>query len=71
MKNNHEISLLPKTDSPYTSLINKSYTDSQEAATGIVLDFDSKGCLVGIDIDRGSQVIDLFCLDEVLQGSLL
>ena len=52
-----------ETDSLYISLIDKPSADSQEIATGIVLDFDSEGHLVGIDIDRASQVVDLSRLE--------
>ena len=52
----------PETDSLYISLSDKTSTDSQEIAPDIVLDFDSEGRLVGIDIDRASQVVDLSCL---------
>jgi uncharacterized protein YuzE len=53
----------PETDSLYISLSDKTSTDSQEIAPDIVLDFDSEGRLVGIDIDRASQVVDLTCLE--------
>jgi len=42
----------PETDSLYIGLIDKPSTDSQEVPTGVVLDFDRRGHLVGIDIDR-------------------
>ncbi len=53
----------PETDSLYISLSDQKSTDSQEIAPDIVLDFDSEGRLVGIDIDRASQVVDLNCLE--------
>jgi uncharacterized protein YuzE len=53
----------PETDSLYISLNHTPSADSQEIATGIVLDFDEKGDLVGIDIDRASQVADLSRLE--------
>lgn len=49
----------PETDSLYISLINKSSVDTQEISPGILLDFDNEGNLIGIDIDRASQVVDL------------
>ncbi|MBD1820941.1 DUF2283 domain-containing protein [Cyanobacteria bacterium FACHB-DQ100] len=52
-----------ETDSLYISLIDKPSADSQEVAAGIVLDFDSEGHLVGIDIDRASQIADLSRLE--------
>ncbi|MFM7447465.1 MAG: DUF2283 domain-containing protein [Leptolyngbyaceae cyanobacterium] len=53
----------PETDSLYIGLTDKPSADSQEVAVGIVLDFDSEGHLVGIDIDRASQVVDLSRLE--------
>ena len=48
-----------ETDSLYISLSENVSTDSREVAPGVVLDFDADGHLVGIDIDRASQVVDL------------
>lgn len=53
----------PETDSLYISLIEKPSTDSQEISSGIVLDFDNQGNLVGIDIDNASKVVDLTRLE--------
>lgn len=53
----------PETDSLYISLVEKPSTDSQEISSGIVLDFDAEGNLVGIDIDRASKVVDLTRLE--------
>jgi uncharacterized protein YuzE len=33
--------------------------DSDEVADGVVLDFDSKGVLVGIDVQHASQKTDI------------
>jgi len=49
----------PDTDSLYINLSNRPSATSQEASQNIVLDFDEDGNLVGIDIDRASQVVDL------------
>ena len=48
-----------ETDSLYISLSENVSADSREVAPGVVLDFDADGHLVGIDIDRASQVVDL------------
>jgi len=48
-----------ETDSLYISLSEHVSADSREVAPGVVLDFDADGRLVGIDIDRASQVVDL------------
>ena len=53
----------PETDSLYIELSERPSVDSNEVAPGIVLDFDAEGHLVGIDIDRASQVMDLSRLE--------
>jgi uncharacterized protein YuzE len=53
----------PETDSLYISLIDRPGFDAQEVAPGIVLDFDQSGRVIGIDIDRASQSVDLSCLE--------
>ncbi len=52
-----------QSDSLYIELLEKSSVDSREVAPGVVLDFDADGRLVGIDIDRPSQVVDLCRVD--------
>ena len=53
----------PGTDSLYIDLSEKVSATSQEVAPGVVLDFDDKGQLVGIDIDHASKIVDLSRLD--------
>ena len=53
----------PETDSLYIDLSDKVETDSQEAAPGVVLDFDAEGHVTGIDIDHASQIVDLSRLE--------
>ncbi len=53
----------PETDSLYIDLSKKISAESREIAEGVVLDFDSNGKLVGIDIDNASQVVDLSRLE--------
>ena len=48
----------PETDSLYVHLAPRDSTDSREVAPGVVLDFDSHGALVGIDIDHPGGVIE-------------
>ena len=48
-----------ETDSLYIDLSEKPSADSREIAPGVVLDFDSEGKLVGIDIDHASKVANL------------
>jgi uncharacterized protein YuzE len=49
----------PDTDTLYIDLAERPSTESQEVSEGIVLDFDDKGNLVGIDIDNASKKVDL------------
>ena len=59
MKLHHYI----ETDSLYIELSAKVSADSREAAPGVVLDFDTEGNLIGIDIDHASKVTSLACLE--------
>ena len=52
-----------ETDSLYIDLSEKVSVDSREVAPGVVLDFDAEGHLVGIDIDRASQIVNLSRLE--------
>ena len=54
-----KINYYPETDSLYIDLSSKSSTDSVEISDGVVIDFDSKGQIVGIDIDNASAKLDL------------
>jgi uncharacterized protein YuzE len=47
------------TDSLYIDLSSKTSVDSREISPGVVLDYDGKGELVGIDIDNASKKLDL------------
>ena len=47
------------TDSLYIDLSERPSTESREISEGVVLDYDSAGNLVGIDIDNASQKVDL------------
>ena len=48
-----------ETDSLYIHLSNTPSVDSDEVADGVVLDFDSNGVLVGIDVQHASQKTDI------------
>jgi uncharacterized protein YuzE len=48
-----------ETDSLYIELSAEPSVESEEIAGGIVLDYDAKGNIVGIDIDNASKKIDL------------
>jgi len=47
------------TDSLYIDLSSKPSAESREISEGVMLDYDSAGNLVGIDIDNASRKIDL------------
>jgi uncharacterized protein YuzE len=47
------------TDSLYIDLSEKTSVESLEVAPGIVVDFDKNNNIVGIDIDRASQILNL------------
>ncbi|MBU4311886.1 MAG: DUF2283 domain-containing protein [Candidatus Omnitrophica bacterium] len=49
----------PDTDSLYIDLSSKTSVETKEISPGIVLDYDSEGNLVGIDIDNAIKKIDL------------
>jgi uncharacterized protein YuzE len=55
----------PETDSLYIDLNSRPSADSREIADGLVIDFDAEGNIVGIDIDRASQKLDLKTLEAV------
>ena len=48
-----------ETDSLYIDLSEKTSVESREISEGIVLDYDAKGNLVGIDIDNASKKVQL------------
>ena len=54
-----KLSYYPETDSLYIDLSAKTSFDSREISEGVVLDYDDKGNLVGIDIDNASKKLDL------------
>ena len=49
----------PDPDSLYIHLNDRPGTDSNEVAAGVVLDFDEKGGLVGIDVQHASKHADI------------
>jgi len=54
-----KINYYPDTDSLYIDLSPKTSTESREVSPGVVLDYDSDGNLVGIDVDNASRKLDL------------
>ena len=53
------INYYPETDSLYIDLSSRPSVDSKEVSTGIILDYDEDGNLVGIDIDKASAKLDI------------
>jgi uncharacterized protein YuzE len=53
----------PETDSLYIDLSEKPSADSEEIRPGVVIDFDSEGNVVGIDIDHASKTVNLSRLE--------
>lgn len=54
-----KLNYFPETDSLYIDLSERPSTESREVSDGVVLDYDDKGNLVGIDIDNASGRVDL------------
>jgi uncharacterized protein YuzE len=54
-----KIKYYPETDSLYIDLSSKSSVDSVEVSQGVVLDYDTEGNLVGIDIDEASTKLEI------------
>jgi uncharacterized protein YuzE len=52
-----------ETDSLYIDLNSRPSADSREIQDGVVIDFDAKGKIVGIDIQHASEVLDLATLE--------
>ncbi len=55
----------PETDSLYIDLNAKPGSDSEEVGDGVVIDFDTEGNPVGIDIEHASRRLDLSTLETV------
>jgi uncharacterized protein YuzE len=53
----------PDTDSLYIDLNARPSSDSREIVEGLVVDFDSDGRVVGIDIQHASEIMDLKTLE--------
>jgi len=54
-----KLNYYPETDSLYIDLSSKPSKESVEISEGIILDYDDKGNITGIDIDNASNKIDL------------
>ncbi len=49
----------PETDSLYIDLSDEPSVETREISEGVMLDYDAKGNLVGIDIDNASNKVQL------------
>ena len=54
-----KLNYYPDTDSLYIDLSEKPSVNSVEISEGIVVDYDSEGNIVGIDIDNASKKLSL------------
>lgn len=54
-----KLNYYPETDSLYIDLSEQKSVESREISEGVVLDYDAKGNLVGIDIDNASTKVEL------------
>ncbi len=54
-----KLNYYPDTDSLYIELSEKTSVESQEITEGIVIDFDSEGNIIGIDVDNASKKLNL------------
>jgi uncharacterized protein YuzE len=58
-----KLAYYPETDSLYIDLNARPSVDSREIRDGVVIDFDATDRIVGIDIQRASEVLDLATLE--------
>jgi len=54
-----KLNYFPDTDSLYIELAEQVRVESREVSEGVVLDYDARGNLVGIDIDNASTKVDM------------
>jgi uncharacterized protein YuzE len=54
-----KLNYYPETDSLYIDLSEQVSVESREISEGVVLDYDAKGNLVGIDIDNASTKVEI------------
>ena len=53
----------PETDSLYIELSDKPGVETREVSDGVNVDIDARGNLVGFDIDRAANRLDLSSLE--------
>jgi uncharacterized protein YuzE len=57
------VEYFPETDMLYIAFVEGISQESEEIADGVVLDFDSAGRVIGIEIEDASQIVDISRLD--------
>ena len=55
----------PETDSLYIELKDETSAETREVSSGVNVDLDAAGGLVGFDIDHASERLDLSTLETV------
>ena len=55
----------PETDSLYIELKSVPGAETREIVEGVVVDFDEKGDVVGLDIDHASHKLDLSTIETL------
>jgi uncharacterized protein YuzE len=55
----------PETDSLYIELKSAPGAETREIVEGLVVDFDAKGDVVGLDIDHASHKLDLSKVETI------
>jgi len=55
----------PETDSLYIELVDAPGVETREVVQGLVVDLDAKGNVVGLDIDRASEKLDLSKIETI------
>jgi len=55
----------PETDSLYIELKDSPGAEAREIVEGLVVDFDSQGDVVGLDIDHASRKLDLSKVETI------
>lgn len=55
----------PETDSLYIELKDETSAETREISSGVNVDLDATGGLVGFDIDHASERLDLSTLEMV------
>lgn len=53
----------PETDSLYIELAEHAAAETREISSGVNVDFNADGSIVGIDIDGASEKLDLATLE--------